>query len=153
LIGANGVNLGCDIVVVGPAGAAGTVTLGGDTFSPSSSAAFTGLVTLNRDVQLQSNTSSGSSITLRRITGTGAITKVGSGAITLSSTASDFVGTVTLKQGTTIINADSQLGAAGNALVMFGGTLQVTGSSPLTTNRTITLQQDGANPPNFGGGF
>jgi fibronectin-binding autotransporter adhesin len=152
LVGANGVTVGRDITVVGPAGAAGTVTLGGDTFAPSTGAAFTGLVTLNRDVLLQSNTTSGS-ISFGRITGTGGITKVGSGAITLSSTASDFVGTVTLKQGTTIISADSQLGAAGNALVMFGGTLQVTGSSPVSTNRTVTLQQDSANPPNFGGGF
>jgi autotransporter-associated beta strand protein len=81
---------------------------------------------------------------LGTLTGSGNLTVAGSGVTTLTSSASDFTGTVMLNSsGVLAISADTQLGAAANALAFNGGTLRVTGAAPVSTSRSITLPNSG----------
>ena len=61
------------------------------------------------------------------ISGSGTLTQVGNGTLTLSG-ANTYTGTTTLSAGTLSIGTAANLGSA-NALVFDGGTLQVTGTS------------------------
>ncbi|HSQ55535.1 MAG TPA: autotransporter-associated beta strand repeat-containing protein, partial [Gemmata sp.] len=136
-----------DITVVGNASqGTSTVTIGSATGS--GGVAYTGTVTLNRSVVLSNAGASGSQISFGKITGTGGVTIGGGGLTVFTSTASDFTGTVTIGTagvGTGIlsIGSDALLGSSGNAIVLNGGTLQVTGSSPWSTARSITLGASG----------
>ena len=101
-------------------------------------------LTLSGDIALNGKTitTAGTStgvISFGKITGTGNFTATG-GVAVLTSSASDFVGAITLAPGGVLsISSDAQLGAAGNALTFTGGTLRVTGSAPVSTSRGVTL--------------
>lgn len=144
--GTTSVTVARDITVVASAApGTSTVTIGGNG-STSSSAVFSGTLTLNRSVILTTGSSS-PTVSYARITGTGGVTVAGGGVTTFTSSASDFTGTITigagalpnLVQGMLAVSADAQLGAASNSLFFYGGTLRVTGASPFSTSRGITL--------------
>ena len=146
LIGVNGVSVGRDITVVAsPAPGTSTVTIGvqpQDVFS-AASGSFTGTLTLNRDVILTGLAAgAGSGVTFGRITGNGGVTIAGVAPITFTSAANDFAGTITL-DGTLSIDTDAKLGAPSNALIFDSGALRITGSTPFSTSRPITLDSLG----------
>ena len=145
-IGANGVSIGRDITVVAsPAPGASTVTIGirPADVSATVSGNFSGPLTLNRSVVLSVIGGTGSTVGFGRITGTGDITIGGAGIVTFNSSLSDFVGTITLDSGTLSINDDAKLGAPSNAILFDSSTLRITGSTPFSTNRSITLLSSG----------
>ncbi len=74
------------------------------------------------------------------ISGTGGLTKIGLGTLTLSGANTYSGGTVT-DAGTLAVSADNNLGAASGGLSFGGGTLQFL--SGFTTNRTVTLNAGG----------
>jgi fibronectin-binding autotransporter adhesin len=146
-IGVNNVTVGRDVTVVAsPAPGASTVTIGsrGAAFD-TVNGAFTGTLTLNRSVVLDTR----GVVTFGRITGAGGITVAGTGTAALTSSASDFTGTINLDSAALSISADAQLGAATNDLVIRVGTLRVTGSTPFGTGRPITLLNGGASYAKF----
>ena len=141
-IGVNNVTIGRDITVVAsPAPGTSTVTIGSrqpSGFDPVNGA-FTGTLTLNRSVIIETR----GDVSFGRITGTGDIAIEGSGNAVFASPTSDFAGTISLNGGTLSINSDAQLGAATNAILFETGTWRITGTTPFSTNRTITLVPSG----------
>ncbi len=99
---------------------AGTITGGTLDFGESEGLIYTG---------------AGASLISSAITGTAGVTKFGSGTLTLES-ANSFSGGLNINQGTLSFTSDSQLGAAGGALVLNGGTL----SGVVATNGTTSLR-------------
>lgn len=85
------------------------------------------------------NTEAGVSGTLSvQVGGTNGFTKSGNGTLALTSILNDFTGTVSLNSGVLKIDADANLGDAGNAIAFSGGTLQVAEDVTLGGSRTIT---------------
>jgi len=87
--------------------------------------------------------------------GSGALTKLGSGVLTLTG-ANTYAGPTTLSGGTVSVGADINLGAATGGLVFNGGTLQLTGA--FSNARDVTLDAGGgidtqANADTFSGVF
>ncbi|NCW10239.1 MAG: hypothetical protein EBW40_10970, partial [Gammaproteobacteria bacterium] len=78
--------------------------------------------------------------------GSGAISKRGSGTLTLSGT-NTYTGITTISAGTLSISADNNLGNPdtldADRLTFNGGTLLITETITLNTNRGITLSTDG----------
>jgi autotransporter-associated beta strand protein len=85
-----------------------------------------------------------------KITGPSGLNKSGSGTVTITATASDFIGPVTINSGTLSVGtfalngSASPLGAGSN-VVLNGGTFQMTGARPNqgTVNRFWTLGPNG----------
>ena len=81
--------------------------------------------------------------------GTGVVTKIGVGTVTLTG-VSNYSGGTFLDQGAVAVGADTALGAASGPLTFNGGTLELTNSFNLAATRAITL--NGATPGLVGGG-
>ncbi len=77
------------------------------------------------------------------ITGSIALTKVGTGILTLTGT-NTYSGGTTITTGVVRINADGSLGAGSGRVTLNGGCLMNNGSAPvLNVNRTISLGASG----------
>ena len=73
------------------------------------------------------------------ISGSGGLNKAGTGSLTLSGLVNTYSGTNIVNGGTVIVNADSNLGASSNNLVLNNGALSAVASFSLVTNRTLFL--------------
>ena len=106
----------------------GTLTLG-------SAATVTGVATLGAAVvnggNLLTVNSSGTSTIGGLLSGTGGLTKSGSGALTLSG-ANTFSGGVSFSAGTLNVNSTTALGATGGTFTVSGGTIDNTSGGALT---------------------
>ena len=71
------------------------------------------------------------------LAGSGALTKSGTGTVTLSS-ANTYTGGTTFAGGTVSVSSEANLGDVAGGLTFNGGTLQVTGTTFNTTTRSIT---------------
>jgi autotransporter-associated beta strand protein len=101
-------------IVVGAQNTSGTTTLGGSS-SQTAGSVFSGTISLGKDIQLTSSTTSGNAVALQGIiSGVGGVTKVGAGTATLSGT-NGYAGRTTVKAGTL------QLNAAAQSVVLTGG--------------------------------
>ena len=74
--------------------------------------------------------------------GTGALTKTGTGILTLSG-ANSFSGGFQINQGVVAFSNDNNLGNTGGAMTLNGGTLKSTASVTTGATRTITLGSNG----------
>jgi autotransporter-associated beta strand protein len=74
------------------------------------------------------------------ISGTGDLTKIGSGTLTLSG-SNTYSGGTTINAGTIAVSADSNLGNSAGGLAFGGGTLKFL--SGFTSNRAVTLNSGG----------
>jgi outer membrane autotransporter protein len=83
------------------------------------------------------------------VQGTGALSKIGGGALTLSG-ANTYSGGTNLNVGAIAVSADNALGAASGPLTFNGGTLQFNSNFDLSPTRPITLNN--ANAGFAGGG-
>jgi autotransporter-associated beta strand protein len=120
-------------------GSGGTVTLGSTSASDGS---YLGTVTLNGDVSLTSATSAGNRLLFSGVlTGSGAVTKIGTGTVSLSN-ANTYSGGTTVSTGTLWVGSNS---VASGGVISTGpvgkGTLTLasgtTLSSSTTTARTL----------------
>ncbi|WP_245295167.1 autotransporter-associated beta strand repeat-containing protein [Manganibacter manganicus] len=76
-----------------------------------------------------------------QLTGASGLVKTDLGTLILTA-ANSYTGDTAIKGGTLSVSSDANLGAAGGALSLDGGTLQTT--ADLTTNRMVTFDGDGA---------
>jgi filamentous hemagglutinin family protein len=127
----------------GVASSANTLTIGSGNIL-----AFAGNAGINGTTVLAFGTgpaiirTAGDLIISSQITGSGGLTKGGSGALTLSNAANNYTGDNRFSQGTVIISADADLGAGSGAtnITLFGGTLRTTATFVLNSNRGIMLK-------------
>ncbi|MGQ9367163.1 autotransporter outer membrane beta-barrel domain-containing protein [Azospirillum sp. A39] len=75
------------------------------------------------------------------LSGIGGLTKLGSGTLTLSGT-NTYVGETNIADGTVAVSSDANLGAAGGALRLNGGTLRNTAA--IVSNRPVFVDDSGA---------
>jgi autotransporter-associated beta strand protein len=142
-IASSGVAIGRAVAVANSG--TGTTTLGGDASLLSGTGSFTGAVALGRTTTLQA--AGTSAVTFGGIlSGSGGITKSGTGAVVLSG-INTFTGVTTLNGGTLSVATIGNGGVAGNLgqatnaaanLVYNNGTLQYTGATA-STNRNFTI--------------
>ncbi|WP_082407494.1 autotransporter outer membrane beta-barrel domain-containing protein [Mesorhizobium sp. 1M-11] len=124
-------------------GATGALTFNGGTLRLNSSFDLAGsrAVTLNSaggtiDTQgFQSTIGQG-------ITGSGALTKAGSGTLVLNG-ANSYAGGTVINGGTVRVSSDGNLGAASGGVTFNGGTLQLNSSFDLNGGRALTLNAAG----------
>ncbi|MCS7032999.1 MAG: autotransporter-associated beta strand repeat-containing protein [Phycisphaerae bacterium] len=112
---------------IGFAGGSGTFTINGGTIQSTASGtfnapAFIGSGGANLNSAGFNTTFSGV------ISGTGALTKWGSGVVNLTA-SNTFTGGIVLRQGAIGVSSSSNLGPAGNPITFQGGTLRINGNS------------------------
>ena len=83
------------------------------------------------------------------IIGSGIVTKIGVGTLTLTGTASTYAGGTIFDEGAIAASADSAFGAATGGLTFNGGELRLDSSFDLAATRAITLNSAGGG---FAGG-
>ncbi|MCF3649356.1 autotransporter-associated beta strand repeat-containing protein [Opitutaceae bacterium LMO-CP1] len=83
------------------------------------------------------------------MSGSGSLTKIGAGNLTLSGT-NEYEGGTTVSAGTLTISSDANLGATAGALAVTSGA-SLTTSSPISFNRTVTLDGSGTSFSNSNG--
>ena len=94
---------------------------------------------------------SGNTFTVSQTLGSGALTKSGSGILTLSAT-NTYSGGTTFSGGEVSVSSDDNLGSSTGSLTFNGGTLKVTGAGYTSTTRTIAFNGGGfdiADPNNI----
>ena len=112
----------------------GVLTLNGATLqSTSSLTSFRG-INLGHGATISPD--AGTTLTLNGPVGGSGLTMAGSGTLALGG-INTYTGTTTINAGTLSISSDGNLGNAGNALLLSGGTLQSTAS--MASARSITL--------------
>jgi len=116
-------------------GSAGTLQIGngGTTGSVTGSIADNGILIFNR-----SDTVSFGGI----ISGTGSVTKLGAGVLTLTA-SNTYTGPTILGQGVLAFSSPNNLGTLGNAIVFDGGTLRYQASGFGFIGRPVTLRAGG----------
>jgi fibronectin-binding autotransporter adhesin len=119
---------------------AGALQLGDGTLNNGS---VTGAITNNASLVIADPNSQSVDNT---ISGTGALTKTGSGAATLTA-ANSYTGPTTINQGTLSISADNNLGTVSTPtvgqLTLNGGTLKTTSTFALSANRGLSVGSNG----------
>jgi len=73
-----------------------------------------------------------------KLTGANALSKTGTGNLTLSNATNDFVGNISLGAGTLEITSDGALGNTANDIALGGGTLKTASSIALNAGRDLT---------------
>ncbi len=73
-----------------------------------------------------------------KLTGSNALSKTGTGNLTLSNAANDFVGNISIGGGTLEITSDGALGNTANDIALAGGTLKTQTSISLNTGRDLS---------------
>ncbi|MEI6486416.1 MAG: autotransporter-associated beta strand repeat-containing protein [Sphingomonadales bacterium] len=137
----NGVQFNGGTIIVGNNAALGTGALSVNSFLPTTLAAGTNGVTLGNSIALLGSSlltvdSQVASFTLSGvISGSGALTKTGSGNLVLNGN-NGYTGGTTLAAGTITVGANSALGTG--ALGMAGGTTLAAGANNLTVANAIT---------------
>jgi autotransporter-associated beta strand protein len=133
-IGVDGVTIGRAIEVV--AGSSGTKTVG--TSLSSGTATYSGAVVLGTTSQLTSG-GTANAVFSGQISGTGGITKVGDGTVTLSgSGANSFGGAATVSAGTLLLNKTG-VEAVTTSITVNGGTLMLGAANQIANTATVTL--------------
>ena len=110
-------------------GSGGTLTLG-TTSTSATTSTWSGTLTLNDNVTItsaQASTINGLNLT-GAISGTGGITKIGVGLLTLSA-SNTYSGGTTVNAGTLRLSGVGTLGPGGSSLTVNGGTLDLNGTS------------------------
>jgi fibronectin-binding autotransporter adhesin len=118
----------------------GLQLLAGNLFGPASLST----VTVNRFMEIgQSGTAinvgtTNTNLSLTGvISGPGHLNKVGVGVLTLTGN-NTFTGGLTLSAGTVRVGSDAALGGAGSDLILFGGTLETTGTFTIARHTLLT---------------
>jgi len=135
-INATGVTIGRTVTVANSG--SGTVTLGGDSTLTSGTASFTGNVTLNKSASLQAGGSSVVTFGTGAIGGSGGVTKIGTGTVTLAS-ANTFSGATTVSAGTLKTTAANALASTASVTVSTGGILELGTSNTVKDTAGVTL--------------
>lgn len=145
------------IVASTAAPAAGTLTLG-STSTAASGGTYSGLITLNQNVNLTSQ-NTGATTGLRftgNITGAGGINKVQTGVAVLNPTAgvNDYAGGTSISAGQLTVRKDSALGTGNVSLLAGGVTLLLQDGATnnyISDNATLSIISGAAANLNFSG--
>jgi autotransporter-associated beta strand protein len=135
--------IGANIIYTGP------TTISGGTLQLTDATAFAAgsAITVTSPGNLTINRTTGTLTFANIISGTGSVTKLGAGTVTLSGATSSYSGVTNIQQGILSISASANIGdgSATNDIVLANlATLQSTGASvDLGTNRGISLAGTG----------
>lgn len=72
------------------------------------------------------------------VAGANGLTKIGAGSLVLGNAANTYSGATTITSGALVVNADGNLGAVSNAVVLNGGTLRTGGAVTLDAGRALS---------------
>ncbi|WP_306577304.1 autotransporter domain-containing protein [Bradyrhizobium sp. SRS-191] len=115
----------------------GTLDLGGTTQTQNGGVSLTGGTIANGTLSSNASFDLQSGAVSASLAGTGGVSKTGSGTVTLSG-ANSYTGGTTISAGTLELSGSGTLGAISNTLMMWGGTLDLGGTSQ-TQNGGVSL--------------